>query len=163
MAESIVSFFEHGCFRQKPSRFRGVLSRIIKACPEIPAPPSNNPLKRFDTLQILAYRRVPNRPLKKTITHYFAGVAQSVEQLIRNEKVACSIHVSGTTFIKDPNCPGLFFVCFSRPLWLRSKRPGQRLLKEPGARAAKRHFFVDSTACRANVRGALAKIPRFPG
>jgi hypothetical protein len=27
-----------------------------------------------------------------------AGVAQSVEQLIRNEKVACSIHVSGTTF-----------------------------------------------------------------
>lgn len=25
-----------------------------------------------------------------------AGVAQSVEQLIRNEKVACSIHVTGT-------------------------------------------------------------------
>lgn len=112
MAESIVSFFEHGCFRQKPSRFRGVLSRIIKACPEIPAPLSNNPLKRFDTLQSLAYRRVPNRPFKKTITHYFAGVAQSVEQLIRNEKVACSIHVSGTTFIKDPNCPGLFLSVF---------------------------------------------------
>jgi hypothetical protein len=26
----------------------------------------------------------------------FAGVAQSVEQLIRNEKVGCSIHLSGT-------------------------------------------------------------------
>ena len=25
-----------------------------------------------------------------------AGVAQSVEQLIRNEKVGCSIHLSGT-------------------------------------------------------------------
>jgi hypothetical protein len=31
-----------------------------------------------------------NRGLKK------AGVAQSVEQLIRNEKVGCSIHLSGT-------------------------------------------------------------------
>ena len=29
-----------------------------------------------------------------------AGVAQSVEQLIRNEKVGCSIHLSGTTQIK---------------------------------------------------------------
>ena len=28
--------------------------------------------------------------------HAFAGVAQSVEQLIRNEKVGCSIHLSGT-------------------------------------------------------------------
>jgi len=31
----------------------------------------------------------------------FAGVAQSVEQLIRNEKVGCSIHLSGTNKIKD--------------------------------------------------------------
>ena len=31
----------------------------------------------------------------------FAGVAQLVEQLIRNEKVACSIHVSGTNEIKE--------------------------------------------------------------
>ena len=28
-----------------------------------------------------------------------AGVAQSVEQLIRNEKVGCSIHLSGTNVI----------------------------------------------------------------
>ena len=31
-----------------------------------------------------------------------AGVAQSVEQLIRNEKVGCSIHLSGTTQIRKP-------------------------------------------------------------
>ena len=30
-----------------------------------------------------------------------AGVAQSVEQLIRNEKVGCSIHLSGTNKIND--------------------------------------------------------------
>ena len=30
-----------------------------------------------------------------------AGVAQSVEQLIRNEKVGCSIHLSGTNKIKE--------------------------------------------------------------
>ena len=30
----------------------------------------------------------------------FAGVAQSVEQLIRNEKVGCSIHLSGTNTAK---------------------------------------------------------------
>ena len=30
-----------------------------------------------------------------------AGVAQSVEQLIRNEKVGCSIHLSGTNEIKE--------------------------------------------------------------
>ena len=29
-----------------------------------------------------------------------AGVAQSVEQLIRNEKVGCSIHLSGTNIDK---------------------------------------------------------------
>ena len=29
-----------------------------------------------------------------------AGVAQSVEQLIRNEKVGCSIHLSGTNTSK---------------------------------------------------------------
>ena len=28
-----------------------------------------------------------------------AGVAQSVEQLIRNEKVGCSIHLSGTKYL----------------------------------------------------------------
>jgi hypothetical protein len=28
----------------------------------------------------------------------FAGVAQLVEQLIRNEKVGCSIHLSGTKY-----------------------------------------------------------------
>ena len=32
-----------------------------------------------------------------------AGVAQSVEQLIRNEKVGCSIHLSGTN--KDKESP----------------------------------------------------------
>ena len=30
-----------------------------------------------------------------------AGVAQSVEQLIRNEKVGCSIHLSGTNTAKE--------------------------------------------------------------
>ena len=30
-----------------------------------------------------------------------AGVAQSVEQLIRNEKVGCSIHLSGTNEINN--------------------------------------------------------------
>ena len=30
-----------------------------------------------------------------------AGVAQSVEQLIRNEKVGCSIHLSGTKSVKE--------------------------------------------------------------
>ncbi len=30
-----------------------------------------------------------------------AGVAQSVEQLIRNEKVGCSIHLSGTNQINN--------------------------------------------------------------
>jgi hypothetical protein len=35
------------------------------------------------------------------VVNHNAGVAQSVEQLIRNEKVACSIHVSGTNSIKD--------------------------------------------------------------
>ena len=40
-----------------------------------------------------------------------AGVAQSVEQLIRNEKVGCSIHLSGTNKNKDlaqPNPLGFF-------------------------------------------------------
>jgi hypothetical protein len=39
-----------------------------------------------------------------------AGVAQSVEQLIRNEKVGCSIHLSGTTH-KSPwlSWSGAFF------------------------------------------------------
>jgi hypothetical protein len=32
-----------------------------------------------------------------------AGVAQSVEQLIRNEKVGCSIHLSGTNENKKPD------------------------------------------------------------
>ena len=42
-----------------------------------------------------------------------AGVAQSVEQLIRNEKVGGSIPLSGTR-IKKPamNC-GLYFMCRS--------------------------------------------------
>ena len=31
----------------------------------------------------------------------FAGVAQLVEQLIRNEKVGCSIHLSGTSRNKE--------------------------------------------------------------
>jgi hypothetical protein len=41
----------------------------------------------------------------------FAGVAQSVEQLIRNEKVGCSIHLSGTKQQK-PTPTGLAF-CFA--------------------------------------------------
>ena len=32
--------------------------------------------------------------------HASAGVAQLVEQLIRNEKVGCSIHLSGTNFAR---------------------------------------------------------------
>ena len=31
----------------------------------------------------------------------YAGVAQSVEQLIRNEKVGCSIHLTGTKSVKE--------------------------------------------------------------
>jgi hypothetical protein len=42
----------------------------------------------------------------------FAGVAQSVEQLIRNEKVGCSIHLSGTKQQK-PTPAGLAF-CFAQ-------------------------------------------------
>jgi hypothetical protein len=40
-----------------------------------------------------------------------AGVAQSVEQLIRNEKVGCSIHLSGTK-MKSPDSQdsGLFYL-----------------------------------------------------
>ena len=34
-------------------------------------------------------------------SHASAGVAQLVEQLIRNEKVGCSIHLSGTNKIND--------------------------------------------------------------
>jgi hypothetical protein len=33
---------------------------------------------------------------ESAIVEGLAGVAQSVEQLIRNEKVGCSIHLSGT-------------------------------------------------------------------
>jgi hypothetical protein len=40
-----------------------------------------------------------------------AGVAQSVEQLIRNEKVGCSIHLTGTNKIKDlVSKPSPFFI-----------------------------------------------------
>lgn len=39
-----------------------------------------------------------------------AGVAQSVEQLIRNEKVGCSIHLSGTT-IENPDFAESGFFC----------------------------------------------------
>ncbi len=35
-------------------------------------------------------------PSTHDIIESLAGVAQSVEQLIRNEKVGCSIHLSGT-------------------------------------------------------------------
>jgi CrcB protein len=44
---------------------------------------------------------------------YKAGVAQSVEQLIRNEKVGCSIHLSGTRKTKKPpqsQAAGAFFL-----------------------------------------------------
>ncbi|TXT40213.1 MAG: hypothetical protein FD135_1524, partial [Comamonadaceae bacterium] len=40
-----------------------------------------------------------------------AGVAQSVEQLIRNEKVGCSIHLSGTIEIKKPLLLNSGFFC----------------------------------------------------
>jgi hypothetical protein len=40
----------------------------------------------------------------------FAGVAQSVEQLIRNEKVGCSIHLSGTTLKSQLLSVGFFFL-----------------------------------------------------
>jgi hypothetical protein len=50
----------------------------------------------------------------------FAGVAQSVEQLIRNEKVGCSIHLSGTT-LKPRTlswCAGFFrSYCVRIQLW----------------------------------------------
>ena len=40
--------------------------------------------------------RRPGRQRYNRRLHKNAGVAQSVEQLIRNEKVGCSIHLSGT-------------------------------------------------------------------
>lgn len=45
-----------------------------------------------------------------------AGVAQSVEQLIRNEKVGGSIPLTGTISGKGPASAGPF------ALWLRSRR-----------------------------------------
>jgi hypothetical protein len=36
------------------------------------------------------------KALQNAVLWVAAGVAQSVEQLIRNEKVGCSIHLSGT-------------------------------------------------------------------
>ena len=39
----------------------------------------------------------------KVIIESFAGIAQSVEQLIRNEKVGGSIPLSGTTSVPQPS------------------------------------------------------------
>ncbi len=40
-------------------------------------------------------RLPPAKPIQSQLASYpVAGVAQSVEQLIRNEKVGCSIHLS---------------------------------------------------------------------
>jgi fructose-1,6-bisphosphatase I len=43
-----------------------------------------------------ASQRILDIQPKRTARTREAGVAQSVEQLIRNEKVGCSIHLSGT-------------------------------------------------------------------
>ncbi len=46
-----------------------------------------------------------------------AGVAQSVEQLIRNEKVGCSIHLSGTNKINNlANLSRVGFFVFGVPV-----------------------------------------------
>jgi hypothetical protein len=58
------------------------------ACPAGPGPPAPCFFTQADEA---AQQRRYNRRLRKN-----AGVAQSVEQLIRNEKVGCSIHLSGT-------------------------------------------------------------------
>lgn len=61
-----------------------------------------------------------------------AGVAQSVEQLIRNEKVACSIHVTGTipfnknfSSTQNARLERAFFLLFA-PTGTRSPKKAQQ-------------------------------------
>ena len=45
----------------------------------------------------------------------FAGIAQSVEQLIRNQQVVCSSHITSSSprIVVLQRFWGIFFVCFS--------------------------------------------------
>ena len=61
------------------------------------------------------------------VKEQFAGIAQSVEQLIRNQQVVCSSHITSSTPEQSPLCSGVF-LCqrqqrrrWPAPLFLRSK------------------------------------------
>ena len=42
------------------------------------------------------------------VKEQFAGIAQSVEQLIRNQQVVCSSHITSSTSEQSPLCSGVF-------------------------------------------------------
>ena len=59
----------------------------------------------------------------------YAGIAQSVEQLIRNQQVACSSHVSSSTKKPRSNECGFFALCDKRKVQgSRCKNEGISLL-----------------------------------
>jgi hypothetical protein len=59
-----------------------------------------------------------------------AGVAQSVEQLIRNEKVGCSIHLSGTN--QNNKKANLTRVGFSVSAFQHEEMVEQQVIPQPG-------------------------------
>jgi hypothetical protein len=81
--------------------------------PELPSwPPST-----AEALWALFFSPAPAwGPRDHAIIAGYAGVAQSVEQLIRNEKVGCSIHLSGTN-PKDKAASKMLAAFVFRGMW----------------------------------------------
>lgn len=146
-----------------PRRARRTAARRLKSQGPAPAEDLSTAPPAGSAWAFLLRERLQALPLARYNCYLQAGVAQSVEQLIRNEKVGCSNHLSGTNTDKD-----LLLSKTQQTLFIfQDVRPDVRRLSPPAlngdaapqmsrAGAARDRFHqTDAGAQRAGVR------PRF--
>ena len=80
---------------------QGVYRKVVKRVNR-----KNRPAARFAQVGTLYAENHKRCPLKRNI----AGVAQSVVQLIRNQQVVCSSHITSSKSRRRPNRGGAFWV-----------------------------------------------------